>query len=102
MSHSQPVKFMPVVGIIAIGIFGASVAYAAETGVAAPNNLPNPFRAVEDWAKLPPGVEWGRVINVTPDAHGNIWVFHRTDPAIMEFDSSGKYIKGFGAGMFVE
>ena len=59
MSHSQPVKFMPLVGIIALGIFGASAGYAAETGAAAPNNLPNPYRAVEDWAKLPPGVEWG-------------------------------------------
>ena len=102
MSHSHAVKFMPLLGIAAIGMFGANTVFAAETGPAAPNNLPNPYQAVENWAKLPPGVEWGRVINVAPDAHGNIWVFHRSDPAIMEFDSSGKYIKGFGAGMFVE
>ena len=37
-----------------------------------------------------------------PDAQGNIWVFHRSDPAILEFDASGKLLKSFGAGMFVQ
>jgi len=63
---------------------------------------PNPYRAVENWAQLPAGIQWGPVINVFPDAHGNIWVFHRSDPAILEFDASGKLLKSFGAGMFVQ
>jgi DNA-binding beta-propeller fold protein YncE len=69
---------------------------------AATGDLPNPYRPVENWAQLPAGVQWGAVIAVKPDAHGNLWVFHRSDPAIMEFDSSGKYLKGFAAGMFVQ
>jgi DNA-binding beta-propeller fold protein YncE len=69
---------------------------------AATGELPNPYRPVENWAQLPAGVQWGQVIAVKPDAHGNLWVFHRTDPAIMEFDPSGKYLKGFAAGMFVQ
>ncbi len=69
---------------------------------AAAGDLPNPYRPIENWAQLPAGVQWGAVIAVKPDAHGNLWVFHRSDPAIMEFDSSGKYLKGFAAGMFVQ
>jgi streptogramin lyase len=78
----------------------ALVAFAA--AVSATDALPNPYRPVENWAQLPAGVQWGQVIAVKPDAHGNLWVFHRSDPAILEFDSSGKYLKGFAAGMFVQ
>jgi streptogramin lyase len=72
----------------------------AQTDVRATNNLPDPYRAVENWAQLPSGMEWGQVISAYPDAHGNIWVFHRKDPPILEFDRAGKFVKSFGAGMF--
>ncbi|HEY6339978.1 MAG TPA: peptidyl-alpha-hydroxyglycine alpha-amidating lyase family protein [Bryobacteraceae bacterium] len=72
----------------------------AQTDVHATNNLPDPYRNVENWAQLPSGMEWGQVISAYPDAHGNIWVFHRKDPPILEFDRAGKFIKSFGAGMF--
>jgi streptogramin lyase len=68
----------------------------------APNSYPNPYRTVEDWAKLPPNIAWGQVISVDPDGHGSIWVLHRAEPPILEFDSSGKFVKSFGAGMFVQ
>jgi len=29
-------------------------------------------------------------------------VFHRSEPPILEFDASGKFLKSFGAGMFVQ
>ena len=76
--------------------------FAFAAAVSATDELPNPYRPVENWAQLPAGVQWGQVIAVKPDAHGNLWVFHRSDPAILEFDSSGKYLKGFAAGMFVQ
>jgi streptogramin lyase len=72
----------------------------AQTDVRATNDLPNPYRAVENWAQLPSGMEWGQVISAYPDAHGNIWVFHRKDPPILEFDRAGKLVKSFGSGMF--
>jgi sugar lactone lactonase YvrE len=75
--------------------------YAA-VNTAATNNLPDPYKPVENWAQLPAGVQWGQVIGVQPDAHGNLWVFHRSDPAILEFDASGKYLKGFANGMFAQ
>jgi streptogramin lyase len=96
MSRSHSLKFTLLVAVTLIG-----KAYAA-TEVSATNNLPNPFHPIENWAQLPAGVQWGPVIGVQPDAHGNIWVFHRSDPAVLEFDGAGKFLKSFGAGMFVQ
>jgi len=33
------------------------------------------------------------------DSHGNIWTLDRADPPILEFDSSGKFIKSIGKGL---
>lgn len=63
---------------------------------------PNPYRTIENWAKLPAGMEWGQVSGVEFDSRGNLWVIHRTDPPILEFDPSGNLLKSFGAGMFVQ
>jgi len=65
-------------------------------------SLPNPYRPVDNWAKLPAGMKWGGVISIEPDAKNNIWVFHRGDTPILRFDLSGKMLSGFGAGMFVQ
>src|SRR5262249_24039659 len=89
MSH--PVK-------LALLALFATLAVYAQVSAASTNNLPNPYRPVENWAKLPAGIEWGQVISVEPDSHGNIWIFHRKEPAILEFDASGKLIKSFGTG----
>ena len=96
MSHSPRggVRFqLPLVAIIAA---------FAQVNAASTSDPPNPYSAVENWAQLPAGAQWGQVISVVPDAHGNIWVFHRSDPPILEFDASGKVLKSFGTGMFVQ
>ncbi len=73
-------------------------------------SLPNPYRVIENWAKLPGGRAWGSAASIAIDHHGHLWVFERcggdscagrTEPPILEFDQSGKLIKSFGAGMFV-
>jgi streptogramin lyase len=71
---------------------------------------PNPYRLVDDWAKLPAGRTWGGTGAVDVDRNGHVWVFERCggnrcddsklDP-ILEFDRSGTFIKSFGAGLFV-
>ena len=39
---------------------------------------PNPYRTVENWAKLPDGRKWGQTIGVDVDPDGkSIWVFER-------------------------
>ena len=70
--------------------------------LAAQGNPPNPYRAVANWAQAPSGMKWGGVISIEPDARGNVWVFHRGDTPILHFDRSGKYLAGYGAGMFVQ
>jgi DNA-binding beta-propeller fold protein YncE len=63
---------------------------------------PNPYRQVDNWAQLPAGMKWGQVISVDGDIAGNVWVFHRGEPPLLEFDSSGRFLNGFCAGMFVQ
>jgi sugar lactone lactonase YvrE len=70
-----------------------------------------PFRE-DGWAKLPDGRKWGATSAVTIDRDGSsVWVFERCGAGscagsnvapIVKLDSSGKYLKSFGAGMFVQ
>jgi DNA-binding beta-propeller fold protein YncE len=97
MSRSVRLKFTLAAAVFTL----MSGVYAAVSG-SATNNLPNPYHPIENWAQLPRGAQWGQVISVRPDAHGNLWVFHRSEPEILEFDSSGTFLKSFGTGMFVQ
>jgi DNA-binding beta-propeller fold protein YncE len=89
MPHSLRLKLALAAAIAAILSFGV---YAA-----APNSEPNPYRTVENWAKLPKGMHFGQVIQVYPDIDGkSIWVFHRASPHILKFDENGNLVKSFG------
>ena len=75
------------------------------------NDAPNPYRTVDGWAKLPAGRVWGSTSAVDVDRDGqSIWVAERCGansclesmlPPILKFDSTGKLVKSFGAGIFV-
>jgi DNA-binding beta-propeller fold protein YncE len=60
------------------------------------------YQLVENWAQFPPGVtKWGPVTGVDVDAHDNVYVFQRNQPMpIMVFDSHGRFLRGWGQGMF--
>ena len=81
--------------------------------------LPNPYRIVDGWAKLPPGRAMGAVGKVVIDPDGrHVWAIVRcdrledpsrfgdecrdskTDPVI-RFNPEGKAVKSFGGGMFI-
>ena len=73
-------------------------------------SLPNPYRTISDWAKLPQGVAIGQAAGIDVDRNGNVWVAQRcgsntcsgrNDAPILEFDASGNLIRSFGFGMFV-
>src|SRR5947208_11161021 len=56
---------------------GCAVALAIVTTAAIPqrthaqaNDPPNPYRTVENWAKLPDGRKWGQTIGVDVDPDG--------------------------------
>jgi sugar lactone lactonase YvrE len=73
------------------------------------NSLPNPYKTIEGWAKMPSGRTWGSTSAVSIDRDGqSIWVAERCganscatstlDPVI-KFDANGNFVKSFGAGM---
>jgi sugar lactone lactonase YvrE len=87
------------------------------------NSLPNPYRAVENWAKMPEGRSWGSTSGVGIDPDGkSVWVAERCGTfavpsaslssgplachgsgfaPILKFDASGSLVKSFGAGLIV-
>jgi sugar lactone lactonase YvrE len=77
----------------------------------APNSQPNPYRTVEGWARMPEGRTWGSTSAVEIDPDGkSIWVAERCGanscatsslPVVLKFDSTGKLVTSFGAGLFV-
>src|ERR1700676_5482323 len=95
-------KYLAILVMIGVTI-GASL-------LAQDNSQPNPYRTVENWAKLPEGRTWGSTSAVDVDRNGNIWVGERCgrnscvgrpDAPILKFDPSGKLVTSFGEGMFV-
>src|SRR3984885_12625428 len=96
-----------------VGLFGAAVAGAVVVSAGRvpaddPNSAPNPYHAVDNWAKLPEGRVWGQAIGVDIDRDGtSLWVFDRCAgktcegsnvAPIQKFDATGKLIASFGAG----
>jgi sugar lactone lactonase YvrE len=81
------------------------------------NDLPNPYRTIEGWAKLPEGRTWGATSAVDIDRDGrSVWVAERCAvnscfdvktnemsplQTVFKFDPSGKTVRSFGQGMFV-
>jgi hypothetical protein len=74
----------------------------AFTQAPAPNTQPNPYRLVMNWAQLPSNMMWGQVIAFDFDRDGNVYAFHRNDPAILKFSPDGKLLKSWGSGIFVQ
>src|SRR6204780_3231399 len=88
--------------------FSAASAYPA-TSVQPPNDLPNGYRTVRDWAHPPNGAPWAAVTAVEVAPKGDVYVIHRcnenscvgrSEPPILKFDKSGKLLKAWGEGMF--
>jgi sugar lactone lactonase YvrE len=93
--------------VLALTLAAATV--AAQANMAPVNSLPNPYRTIEGWAKMPEGRTWGSTSAVAIDRDGqSIWVAERCganacvgsslDP-VLKFDASGNLVAHFGAGM---
>ncbi len=109
MSRAGRVNWCVVVCMAASAMLGGRA--RGQTAAQPPDSLPNPYRTVENWAKLPEGRTWGSTSAVEIDPDGvSIWVAERCGAnscaesslsAILKFDASGKPVASFGAGMFV-
>ena len=79
-----------------LAVFGAATLGAQQQPT---NDLPNPYKTVEGWAKLPAGRVWGSTSAVDIDKDGkSIWVAERcgansclnsTLPSVLKFDETG-------------
>jgi sugar lactone lactonase YvrE len=90
---------------------GAPLTLAAQATMQPVNDLPNPYRTIEGWAKLPEGRSWGSTSAVAIDRdRRSVWVAERCgtnscansslDP-VLEFDADGNLVRHFGAGLMV-
>ena len=104
--HQPSLSHAAAAAILVAIVCGTSGAQSAPT-----NDLPNPYRTIEGWAKMPAGRAWGSTSAVDIDRDGkSIWVFERCGqnscatsdlPAILKFDEQGTLVRSFGAGMFI-
>jgi DNA-binding beta-propeller fold protein YncE len=108
MRHT--IKLTLMLGIAAGALIMVS-GYRGYTQAIDPNAAPNPYSMQENWAQLPADRIFGAVIKVQVDRSDgkSIWVFDRCAsrectnsmlPPLLKFDSSGKFVKAIGAGMF--
>lgn len=56
---------------------------------------PLPYRAVEGWAHLPKGWNFGEVSAVDVDRNDNVWVFSDGPHPVIELDRNGKFLQAW-------
>ena len=66
------------------------------------STMENPYRMLEDWPTLRPGMEWGAAIGLIPDDTGGLWMLFRSDPPINYINADGQITKSFGRGTIVQ
>ncbi len=78
-------------------LLAASVCLAA-----AAVDLPSlPYKVDPNWPKLPAGWNLQETPGVAVDANDHVYVFHRGEHPIIEFDANGEKIRSWGEGMFI-
>jgi streptogramin lyase len=58
------------------------------------------YIAVADPLTLPAGATMGAPASTAFDSKGHLWVLNRGPQPLMEFEADGKFIRGFGEGLF--
>jgi hypothetical protein len=123
MSQASRAKLLVGAAVLAVAGLGGWRVHA-QAAAQPTNDLPNPYRTIENHFKLPPGREWGSTSAVEIARDGrSIWVAERCgrapagadgqpgrslnscrdskhDPVLL-FDESGKLVRSFGAGLMI-
>src|ERR1035437_8187278 len=80
-------------------ILASAATVFGQASYSPPNQGPNPYRNVPDWAQLPDGRKWGSTSGITVGPDGNIWAIDRCGgrscdgsalEAVLEFDPDRK------------
>jgi DNA-binding beta-propeller fold protein YncE len=59
----------------------------------------DPYRSA-GFVSWPDSVKMGALSSVAVAANGHVYVLHRGDPPLLEFDAQRKFIRGWGSGLF--
>jgi DNA-binding beta-propeller fold protein YncE len=93
-----PRSLLPIVPIFVLCVSGSSTFAQPRTEPAIPKLN---YEAVPNFFQLPPGENFVECCGVAVNSKGHIYVFHRGKHPLMEFDSSGKYIRSIADDLFV-
>jgi len=58
------------------------------------------YEITNEWAKVPPGMEWREVGAVAIDDKDTVYVFNRGPHPMMVFDRAGNFLRSWGEGLF--
>ena len=58
------------------------------------------FEALEGWDRLPEGWSYVEVAGVACDSRDRVYVFNRGAYPVIIFDKEGKFLSGWGKGVF--
>lgn len=110
MSHGPRPRRGAALAALAL-LAGRPAAALPQAATQPANDRPNPYQTIEGWAKMPEGRAWGSTSAVAIDKDGvSLWVAERCGAnsclesnlnPILKFDSTGKLVKSFGAGLFL-
>ena len=89
------------VGVRAASVFIMAITIMLVATTSTTSGQGPTYQAVDAWAGLPAGMQWGAVTSASSDVDGNVYVFRRGDPPILKFDGHGSLVKSLGAEMFV-
>jgi streptogramin lyase len=107
---SRHTRFWTLFAIVAATTASSRIGLHAQASYPAPNEGPNPYRTVLNWAQLPDGRKWGSTAGVDVAPDGSIWAYDRCGAnncansplaPVLHFDKSGRSLVSFGAGLFV-
>jgi sugar lactone lactonase YvrE len=107
------IRMTLMLGVAAAALMAASGDRGYTQQATDPNAAPNPYKMQDNWAQLPELRKFGAAIKVQVDHSDgkSMWVFDRCSgntcansmiPPIQKFDSSGKFVRSFGAGIFIQ
>ena len=104
LKFRRPIRLRHAAGLLAVAaaLALASPAAQAQTAASAPA-----FSYQLDWLQVPAQYRLGEIASVAVDASDNVWILHRprsvaaadrdkAAPAVLAFDSSGKFIRAWG------
>lgn len=58
------------------------------------------YAITNNWAQVPPGMEWTEVGSVAVDDKDNVYVFNRGPHPVMVFDRDGAFLRSWGEDIF--